>query len=151
MDSNGGDGIGDIQGVITKLDYLKDLGIDVIWMSPIYQSPNDDNGYDISDYKAIMKDFGTMEDFDQLLQEVHKRKMKLIMDLVINHTSDEHRWFMESRSSRDNKYRDYYICTQVKTGMSQITGSLFLEDLHGSTIKIQKSIICMFFQPNNLT
>ncbi|GAE95449.1 alpha-glucosidase [Gracilibacillus boraciitolerans JCM 21714] len=133
------------------MDYLKDLGIDVIWMSPIYQSPNDDNGYDISDYKAIMKDFGTMEDFDQLLQEVHKRKMKLIMDLVINHTSDEHRWFMESRSSRDNKYRDYYICTQVKTGMSQITGSLFLEDLHGSTIKIQKSIICMFFQPNNLT
>ena len=92
MDSNG-DGIGDIQGVISKLDYLSDLGIDVIWICPIYQSPNDDNGYDISDYKDIMKDFGTMEDFDELLDEVHHRGMKLIMDLVINHTSDEHPWF----------------------------------------------------------
>ncbi|WP_338449790.1 alpha-glucosidase [Niallia oryzisoli] len=108
MDSNG-DGIGDIQGVISKLDYLQDLGIDVIWISPIYSSPNDDNGYDISDYKGIMKDFGTMDDFDQLLEEVHNRGMKLIMDLVINHTSDEHAWFIESRSSKDNLYRDYYI------------------------------------------
>ncbi|WP_394237197.1 alpha-glucosidase [Niallia oryzisoli] len=108
MDSNG-DGIGDIQGIISKLDYLKDLGIDVIWISPIYSSPNDDNGYDISDYKGIMEDFGTMADFDQLLQEVHSRDMKLIMDLVINHTSDEHAWFIESRSSKDNPYRDYYI------------------------------------------
>ena len=108
MDSNG-DGIGDIQGVITKLDYIKNLGIDVIWMSPIYQSPNDDNGYDISDYQNIMDEFGTMEDFDQLLDEVHKRDMKIIMDLVINHTSDEHSWFIESRSSKDNQYRDYYI------------------------------------------
>lgn len=108
MDSNG-DGIGDIQGVITKLDYLKNLGIDVIWMSPIYQSPNDDNGYDISDYQNIMDEFGTMEDFDQLLDEVHKRDMKIIMDLVINHTSDEHSWFIESRSSKDSRYRDYYI------------------------------------------
>jgi len=107
-DSNG-DGIGDIQGVIEKLDHIDDLGIDVIWLSPVYESPNDDNGYDISDYKAIHPDFGTMEDLDQLLEEVHKRGMKLIMDLVINHTSDEHEWFIESRSSKDNPYRDYYI------------------------------------------
>ncbi len=108
MDTNG-DGIGDIQGVISKLDYLKNLGIDVLWICPIYRSPNDDNGYDISDYKGIMEDFGTMADFDQLLKEVHSRNMKLIMDLVINHTSDEHPWFIESRSSKDNPYRDYYI------------------------------------------
>lgn len=114
-DSNG-DGIGDIQGVITKLDYLQDLGIDLIWMSPIYPSPNDDNGYDISDYQGIHPDFGTMEDFDALLTEVHKRGMKLIMDLVINHTSDEHPWFIESRSSKDNPYRDYYIWKEGKNG-----------------------------------
>ncbi|RFA32476.1 glucohydrolase [Virgibacillus dokdonensis] len=115
MDSNG-DGIGDIPGVIQRLDYLKDLGIDVIWLSPVYQSPNDDNGYDISDYQAIMAEFGTMEDFDLLLAEVHQRGMKLIMDLVINHTSDEHPWFIESRSSTDNPYRDYYIWHEGKNG-----------------------------------
>ncbi|RSK25872.1 alpha-glucosidase [Bacillus sp. HMF5848] len=115
MDSNG-DGIGDIQGVISKLDYLKEFGIDVIWICPIYSSPNDDNGYDISDYQGIMPEFGTMEDFDQLLKEVHKRGMKLIMDLVINHTSDEHPWFIESRSSNDNPYRDYYIWHPGKDG-----------------------------------
>ncbi len=114
-DSNG-DGIGDIQGMIEKLDYLKDMGIDVIWVSPIYESPNDDNGYDISDYQAILADFGTMEDFDLLLEETHKRGMKLIMDLVINHTSDEHEWFIESRSSKDNPYRDYYIWRPGKDG-----------------------------------
>ena len=108
MDSNG-DGIGDIQGIISKLDYLKDLGIDVIWVSPVYQSPNDDNGYDISDYQAIAEEFGTMEDFDELLEKTHQKGMRLIMDLVINHTSDEHPWFIESRSSKDNPYRDYYI------------------------------------------
>ncbi|WP_419892879.1 glycoside hydrolase family 13 protein [Oceanobacillus kimchii] len=108
MDSNG-DGIGDIQGIISKLDYIKDLGIDVIWVSPIYESPNDDNGYDISDYQGIMDEFGTMADFDELLEQVHNRGMRLIMDLVINHTSDEHPWFIESRSSKDNPYRDYYI------------------------------------------
>ncbi len=101
MDSNG-DGIGDLQGIIAKLDYLKDLGIDVIWICPMYKSPNDDNGYDISDYQDIMDEFGTMADFDALLDEVHKRDMKLIIDLVINHTSDEHPWFIESRSSKDN-------------------------------------------------
>ncbi|WP_339227270.1 alpha-glucosidase [Oceanobacillus sp. FSL K6-2867] len=115
MDSNG-DGIGDIQGVISKLDYLRELGIDVIWISPIYQSPNDDNGYDISDYQAIMGEFGTMADFDQLLDAAHHRGMKLIMDLVINHTSDEHPWFIESRASKDNPYRDYYIWHPGKKG-----------------------------------
>lgn len=107
-DTNG-DGIGDIRGVIEKLDYLEDLGIDVIWLSPVYESPNDDNGYDISDYQDIMAEFGTMDDLDELLAGAHKRGMKLIMDLVINHTSDEHEWFIESRSSKDNPYRDYYI------------------------------------------
>ena len=108
MDSNN-DGIGDLQGIIEKLDYIKDLGIDVIWICPMYKSPNDDNGYDISDYKAIMDEFGTMEDFDELLDKVHKKDMKLIIDLVINHTSDEHEWFIESRSSKDNPKRDWYI------------------------------------------
>ncbi|MBQ6506451.1 MAG: alpha-glucosidase [Clostridia bacterium] len=107
-DSNG-DGIGDLNGITAHLDYLKDLGVDAIWVSPIYASPNHDNGYDISDYRAIMKEFGTMEDFDRLLEETHRRGMKLIMDLVVNHSSDEHAWFVESRKSRDNPYRDYYI------------------------------------------
>lgn len=107
-DSNG-DGIGDIKGIIEKLDYLKILGIDVIWLSPIYKSPNDDNGYDISDYCDIMDEFGTMDDFDALLEETHKKGIKIVMDLVVNHTSDEHKWFIESKKSKDNLYRDYYI------------------------------------------
>lgn len=115
MDSNG-DGVGDIQGIITKLDYLQELGIDCIWICPIFPSPNDDNGYDISDYTDIMDEFGTMEDFDELLHKVHARGMKLILDLVINHTSDEHPWFIESRSSKDNPYRDYYIWHAGKNG-----------------------------------
>ncbi|WP_141433041.1 alpha-glucosidase [Bacillus sp. 03113] len=115
MDSNG-DGIGDIQGIISKLDYIKELGIDVIWICPIFSSPNDDNGYDISDYKGIMSDFGTMSDFDQLLEEVHRCGMKLILDLVINHSSDEHPWFIESRSSKDSPYRDYYIWKKGRKG-----------------------------------
>ncbi|KAA0546115.1 alpha-glucosidase [Bacillus sp. BGMRC 2118] len=115
MDSNG-DGIGDIKGVISKLDYIKGLGIDVIWICPIFKSPNSDNGYDISDYQDIMDDFGTMEDFDELLSEVHKRGMKLILDLVVNHTSDEHPWFIESRSSKDNPKRDWYIWRDGKDG-----------------------------------
>jgi oligo-1,6-glucosidase len=114
-DSNG-DGIGDIPGIISKLDYLKDLGIDVIWLSPVYKSPNDDNGYDISDYRDIMDEFGTMADWEKLLEEVHKRGMKLIMDLVVNHSSDEHPWFIESRKSKDNPYRDYYIWRPGKDG-----------------------------------
>ncbi|MFF2753694.1 alpha-glucosidase [Psychrobacillus sp. NPDC058041] len=108
QDSND-DGIGDLQGLLSRLDYIQDLGIDVIWICPMYKSPNDDNGYDISDYQSIMEEFGTMEDFDELLQEVHRRGMKLIIDLVINHTSDEHPWFIESRSSKNNEKRDWYI------------------------------------------
>ena len=112
-DSNG-DGIGDLNGITEHLDYIKELGADVIWLSPIYQSPNDDNGYDISDYQDIMTEFGTMEDFDRMISEMHKRGLKLVMDLVVNHTSDEHRWFMESR--KDNPYRDYYIWKEPKDG-----------------------------------
>ncbi|TYS70805.1 alpha-glucosidase [Sutcliffiella horikoshii] len=115
MDSNG-DGIGDIQGIIMKLDYLKELGIDTIWLSPVYESPNDDNGYDISHYMKIMHEFGTMDDWDELLQEVHIRDMKLIMDLVVNHTSDEHEWFVQAKTSRENPYRDYYIWRDPKDG-----------------------------------
>ena len=114
-DSNN-DGIGDIQGVISKLDYLKKLGIDIIWLCPMYESPNDDNGYDISNYKSIMNDFGDMRDFDKLLQKVHEKDMKIILDLVINHTSDEHKWFVESRSSKNNPMRDFYIWRNGKDG-----------------------------------
>ncbi len=114
-DSNG-DGIGDINGLTEKLDYLQELGIDVIWLCPVYDSPNDDNGYDIRDYQQIMRDFGTMEDFDRLLMEVHERGMKLIMDLVVNHTSDEHPWFIESKHSEDNPKRDWYIWQDGKNG-----------------------------------
>ena len=113
MDSNG-DGIGDIQGIISKLDYLKDFGIDLIWLCPMYKSPNHDNGYDISDYEDILDEFGTMDDFNELLNEVHNRGMKLIIDLVINHTSHEHPWFIESRASRDNPKRDWYIWREGK-------------------------------------
>jgi oligo-1,6-glucosidase len=114
-DSNG-DGVGDIRGIIEKLDYLKELGVDVVWLSPVYQSPNDDNGYDISDYRTIMEEFGTMVDWEEMLAEMHKRGIKLIMDLVVNHSSDEHDWFKESRKSKDNPYRDYYIWRQGKGG-----------------------------------
>ncbi len=114
-DSNG-DGIGDLNGITGKLEYLKELGIDVIWLSPVYQSPNDDNGYDISDYKAIMEEFGTMEDYDRMLFRAHSLGIKIMMDLVVNHTSDEHAWFVESRKSKDNPYRDYYIWRDGKNG-----------------------------------
>ena len=112
-DSNG-DGIGDLNGITGKLDYLKELGVDVIWLSPVYKSPNDDNGYDISDYQAIMDEFGTMEDFDRMLATAHEKDIKIMMDLVVNHTSDEHKWFIESRKSTDNPYRDYYIWRPAK-------------------------------------
>jgi oligo-1,6-glucosidase len=112
-DSNG-DGVGDLRGILQKLDYLQELGVDVIWLSPVYQSPNDDNGYDISDYQAINQEFGTMADWDELLAAMHHRGLKLIMDLVVNHTSDEHPWFVESRKYKDNPYRDYYIWRPAK-------------------------------------
>ena len=111
-----GDGMGDIKGIIEKLDYLKELGINCVWLSPVYESPMDDNGYDISDYKSIYSTFGTMEDFDLMLSEMHKRGIRLIMDLVANHTSDEHPWFIESKKSKDNPYRDYFIWKDAKDG-----------------------------------
>ena len=114
-DSNG-DGIGDLQGILQKLDYLKELGINVVWLSPVYKSPNDDNGYDISDYQDIMDEFGTLADWQELIDGMHARGIRLVMDLVVNHTSDEHRWFVEARKSVDNPYRDYYIWRPGKDG-----------------------------------
>ena len=120
-----GDGVGDIKGIISKLDYIKSLGVDAVWLNPIYSSPNDDNGYDISNYREIMKDFGTMQDFDLLLKEMHKRGIKLIMDLVVNHSSDEHEWFKQSRSSRDNPYRNYYHWWPAEQGKPPYRWSFF--------------------------
>ena len=111
-----GDGVGDLRGIIEKLDYLEKLGVDVVWLSPVYKSPNDDNGYDISDYQDIMDDFGTLADWTEMLEGMHRRGIKLVMDLVVNHTSDEHPWFVESRKSRDNPYRDFYIWRPGKDG-----------------------------------
>lgn len=111
-----GDGVGDLQGIIQRLDYLENLGIDAIWLSPVYKSPNDDNGYDISDYQDIMDEFGTMADMDQLIEEGKKRNIRIIMDLVVNHTSDEHKWFIEAKKNKDNEYRDYYIWRDAVDG-----------------------------------
>jgi len=123
-DTNG-DGIGDLKGIIEKLDYIESLGIDVVWMNPVYESPNDDMGYDIADYRAIMQQFGTMEDFDVLLEGLHARGIKLIMDLVVNHTSDEHAWFKESKKSRDNPYRNYYHWWDAEKGKPPYRWSIF--------------------------
>ena len=120
-----GDGIGDLKGIISKLDYIKSLGVDVVWLNPIYSSPNDDNGYDISDYRNIMKDFGTMADFDTLLHEMHRRHIKLVMDLVVNHSSDEHNWFKQSRSSRNSLYRNYYHWWNAERGKPPYRWSFF--------------------------
>lgn len=141
-DSNG-DGIGDLPGLIEKLDYLENLGIDVIWISPMYPSPNDDNGYDISDYKGIMSEFGTMNDFDQLLSSIHQRGMKLILDLVVNHTSDEHPWFIESKSSKTNAKRDWYIWADPKPDGSEPNNweSIF----NGSTWEFDESTKQYYF------
>jgi oligo-1,6-glucosidase len=128
-----GDGVGDLQGIISKLDYIKSLGVDVIWLNPIFGSPNDDNGYDISNYESIMKEFGTMKDFDQLLAAMHSRKLKLVLDLVVNHSSDEHKWFRESRKSRDNPYRDYYHWWPAEKGEPAHRFSFF--DVNGSAWK----------------
>lgn len=141
-DSNG-DGIGDLPGLIEKLDYLENLGIDVIWLSPMYPSPNDDNGYDISDYKGIMSEFGTMNDFDQLLSSIHQRGMKLLLDLVVNHTSDEHPWFIESKSSKTNAKRDWYIWADPKPDGSEPNNweSIF----NGSTWEFDESTKQYYF------
>ena len=122
-----GDGIGDLKGIIQKLDYIKSLGVTMVWLNPIYASPNDDNGYDISDYKAIMADFGSMEDFDTLLEGLHQRDLKFVMDLVVNHSSDEHEWFKQSRSSRNNPYRDYYHWWPAEKGKPNYRWSFFDE------------------------
>jgi oligo-1,6-glucosidase len=122
---NDGDGIGDLKGIISKLDYIKSLGVDVVWLNPIYSSPNDDNGYDVSDYRNIMKDFGTMDDFDALLKGMHTRGLKLVMDLVVNHSSDEHEWFKQSRSSRNSPYREYYHWWNAEKGKPPYRYSLF--------------------------
>ncbi|HBZ88172.1 MAG TPA: glucohydrolase, partial [Erysipelotrichaceae bacterium] len=114
-DSNG-DGIGDINGIISKLDYLEKLGIDAIWLSPVYKSPQDDNGYDIADYQAIDAMFGTLEDMDRLISEAKTHHIRIIMDLVLNHTSDEHRWFQEAKKSKDNPYHDYYVWRDAQDG-----------------------------------
>lgn len=131
-----GNGIGDIQGIIKRLDYIKSLGVDIIWLCPIYKSPNDDNGYDISDYRDIMEEFGTMSDFDALLKEMHLRDLKLVMDLVVNHTSDEHQWFQESRKSRDNAYRDYYHWWPAEKGTPPKRFSYF--DVDGTAWKYEE-------------
>ena len=128
-----GDGVGDLQGIINRLDYVKDLGVTAVWLNPIYSSPNDDNGYDVSDYRNIMSDFGTMEDFDTMLSEMHTRDIKLVMDIVVNHSSDEHPWFKESRSSRDNPYRDYYHWWPAEKGEPPYRYSLF--DAEGNAWK----------------
>jgi oligo-1,6-glucosidase len=120
-----GDGVGDLKGIISKLDYIKSLGITAVWLNPIYSSPNDDNGYDVSDYRGIMKDFGTMEDFDALLKGMHERGIKLVMDLVVNHSSDEHEWFKQSRSSRTSPYRSYYHWWNAERGKPAYRYSLF--------------------------
>ena len=123
-----GNGIGDLRGIIEKLDYIASLGVTMVWMNPIYESPNDDNGYDISDYRAIMKEFGTMSDFDELLKGLHQRNIKFVMDVVVNHSSDEHEWFQQSRSSRDNPYRDYYHWWPAEKGKPNHRWSFFDEN-----------------------
>ncbi|MGB4959094.1 MAG: alpha-glucosidase [Saprospiraceae bacterium] len=120
-----GDGIGDIKGIIEQLDYVKSLGVTAVWLNPIYTSPNDDNGYDVSDYRGIMADFGTMSDFDEMLKQMHNRDIKLIMDIVVNHSSDEHEWFKQSSSSRDNPYRNYYHWWPAEKGKPNYRYSLF--------------------------
>ncbi len=132
-----GDGIGDLRGIISKLDYIKSLGIDVVWLNPIFASPNDDNGYDISDYQTIMKEFGTMEDFDEMLAGMHERGIKLVLDLVVNHSSDEHKWFKQSRSSRKNPYRNYYHWWDEEKGKPAKRWSFF--DVNGDAWKYDKA------------
>jgi oligo-1,6-glucosidase len=146
-DSNG-DGIGDLPGITSKLDYLKNLGVNVIWLSPHYDSPNADNGYDIRDYRKVMQEFGTMADFDAMLAGIKQRHMRLIIDLVANHSSDEHAWFVESRKSKDNPYRDYYIWRPGKVDASgklqppTITLQRF-RARRGSTIRRRRSFTCI--------
>lgn len=138
-----GNGIGDLNGVIEKLDYLKELSVDVIWLTPVYDSPQYDNGYDIRDYYSIYKDYGTMEDFERLLDEAHNRGIKVVMDLVVNHTSVEHQWFKDAASSKDSPYRDFYIWKDPREDGSAPTNweSKFGAP-HGNLTLLAGSIIC---------
>ena len=131
-----GDGVGDIRGIIQRLDYIKNLGVDIIWLNPIYKSPNDDNGYDISDYQNIMEEFGTMEDFDLMLSEMKKLGLRMVMDLVVNHCSDEHQWFVESKKSRENPYRDYFHWWPAENGTPPERWSFF--DVASNAWKYEK-------------
>ena len=141
LDTNG-DGIGDLRGIISKLDYLKSLGIDIIWLSPIYKSPFVDQGYDISDYYAIAEEFGTMEEFDELLAEAKKRDMHIIMDLVINHCSDKHEWFQKALKDPDGEYADIFISEKVKTAIRRAITALILAEAAGRRCRARTSIIC---------
>lgn len=151
-DSNG-DGIGDINGITEKVDYIKNLGVDAVWLSPCYKSPNDDNGYDISDYRDIMDEFGTLEDWEKMLDAFHSRDIKVLMDLVVNHTSDEHKWFEQSRKSKDNPYRDYYIwraeSERIK-GLLRMTGKPALAVRYGNMMKRRNNFICTFSAKSSL-
>ena len=149
QDSNN-DGIGDLKGIISRLDYLEKLGIGAIWLSPVYSSPNDDNGYDISDYRNIMKEFGTMSDMEELIDEANKRGIRIVMDLVVNHTSDEHSWFIEAKKSKDSKYRDYYIGEIRLTEASLIRLNRALAVQRGNMMNKAASIICIFSVQNSL-
>lgn len=142
-DSNG-DKIGDIPGIIEKLDYLKDLGVDVVWLSPVYKSPNVDNGYDISDYKSVMEEFGTMEDLECLIREMHKRDLKLMMDIVVNHTSNQHEWFKKAVSQMKIILMLIFISGEKeKMVVLRITGVLFSVDRPGNTVKQERCITCI--------
>ena len=147
-DSNG-DGIGDINGIREKLDYLKELGIDVIWLSPVYKSPNDDNGYDISDYYDIMDEFGTMEDMDNLLKEANERGIKILMDLVVNHTSDEHKWFIEAKNLRIMNIEIIIYGEIQQMEMNQMIQDQHLVEVHGNMMKQQVNIIYIYSVRNN--
>lgn len=142
-DTNG-DGIGDLRGVIEKLDYLKDLGVDIIWLSPCYRSPLADQGYDISDYYDIDPRFGTMADMDELIAEAKKRDMYILMDLVVNHCSDEHEWFKKACEDPDGKYGNFFYLRDKKEGELQLTGVLISADLYGKIFQEQINSICMF-------
>ncbi len=138
-----GNGIGDINGIIEKLGYIKLLGVDYIWLTPVYESPMNDNGYDISNYLEINEDFGTMDDFEKLIKVAHQKDLKVMLDIVINHTSTEHEWFKEARKSKDNPYRDYYFFRSSEDGRQQI-GILNSVVMHGSMILRQMNIIYIY-------
>lgn len=145
QDSNG-DGVGDLKGIISRLDYLKSIGVGTVWLNPIYASPNDDNGYDISDYRAIMPEFGTMADFEALLKGMHQRGLKLVMDLVVNHSSDEHAWFKSARASRTSPYRNYYYWWPAEKGTPPKRYSTFdvKKDAWHSTTRPPRATTCTF-------